>query len=129
MAAWTKNEGVVFALLMLLVAVVVAARRRDGRQFLWSIAGATPILIAVVWFKLTLAPPPGLVEGQSLDVVVTRLLDLQSSWTVAVLMAEHAMRWSAPLALAVFPFMGRRRGLDGGSRRGSRASDDDRRSA
>ena len=62
---------------MLIVAIVIAIRRREGRQILWSIVGAVPVLIVVVWFKLMLAPPSGLVEGQSLDVVLTRLLDLQ----------------------------------------------------
>jgi hypothetical protein len=105
MAAWTKNEGVVFVLLMFLVAVVVAVRRRDGRQLLWSIAGAAPVLIAVVWFKLVLAPSSGLVEGQSLTVILTRLLDPARHMTVLGLTAQHAMRWSAPIAFAVFPIV------------------------
>ena len=114
MAAWTKNEGVVFVLLMLIVAIVAAMRgpakaghdvRHDRRQLLWSIAGAAPILIAVVWFKLALAPPSGLVEGQSLTVILTRLLDPARHATVLGLMAQHAMRWSAPIAVAVFPIV------------------------
>jgi hypothetical protein len=105
MAAWTKNEGVVFVLLTFLVAVVVAVRRRDGRQLLWSIAGAAPVLIAVVWFKLALAPSSGLVEGQSLTVILTRLLDPARHRTVLELVAQHAMRWSAPIAFAVFPIV------------------------
>ena len=105
MAAWTKNEGVVFVLLMFFVAVVVAVRRRDGRQLLWSIAGAAPMLIAVVWFKLSLAPSSGLVEGQSLTVILTRLLDPARHATVIELVAQHAMRWSAPFAYAVFPLV------------------------
>jgi len=103
MAAWTKNEGVVFVLLMFLIALIVAVRRRDGRQLLWSIAGATPILIVVVGFKLALAPSSGLVEGQSLTVILTRLMDPDRHMTVLGLMTQHAMRWSAPFAFAVFP--------------------------
>jgi hypothetical protein len=105
MAAWTKNEGVVFVLLMFLVAVVVAVRRRDGRQLLWSMAGAAPMLIAVVWFKLALAPSSGLVEGQSLSVVLTRILDPARHAIVLGLMVQHAMRWSAPIAFAAFPIV------------------------
>ncbi|HZL96466.1 MAG TPA: hypothetical protein VFB99_22620 [Vicinamibacterales bacterium] len=105
MAAWTKNEGVVFVLLMFLIAVIVAVRRRDGRQLLWSIAGATPILIVVVGFKLALAPSSGLVEGQSLTVILTRLMDPDRHMTVLGLMAQYAMRWSAPFAFAVFPIV------------------------
>jgi hypothetical protein len=105
MAAWTKNEGVVFVLLMFLIAVIVAVRRRDGRQLLWSIAGATPILIVAVGFKLAIAPSSGLVEGQSLTVILTRLMDPDRHMTVLGLMAQHAMRWSAPFAFAVFPIV------------------------
>ena len=105
MAAWTKNEGVVFVLLMFLIAVIVAVRRRNGRQLLWSIAGATPILIGIVGFKLALAPSSGLVEGQSLAVILTRLMDPDRHMTVLGLVAQHAMRWSAPFAFAVFPIV------------------------
>jgi hypothetical protein len=105
MAAWTKNEGVVFVLLMLLIAVVVARRRRDGRLLLWSIAGAAPVFIAVAWFKLAMAPASGLVEGQSLTVLLTRLVDPARHATVLGLMAQHAMRWSAPIAMAILPIV------------------------
>ena len=105
MAAWTKNEGVVFVLLMLIVAVVAAVRRRDGRQLLWSLVGAAPILIAVAWFKMVLAPSSGLVEGQSLSIVLSRSLDIARHATVLGLMAQHALRWGAPIAFAVFPLV------------------------
>lgn len=112
MAAWTKNEGVIFVLLMLIVAVVAALRSPAeaghygrGRRLLWFLVGAAPILIAVAWFKLALAPASGLVEGQSLTVILTRLLDPARHATVLGLMAQHAMRWSAPIAFAVFPIM------------------------
>ena len=105
MAAWTKNEGVVFVLLMVIVAVVAAVRRRDGRQLLWSLVGAAPILIAVAWFKTVLAPSSGLVEGQSLSIVLSRSLDIARHATVLGLMAQHALRWGAPIAFAVFPIV------------------------
>jgi hypothetical protein len=116
MAAWTKNEGIVFALLMLIVAAVVVARSGDGdvgarargrrwRLLLWGIAGGAPVFIALVWFKLALAPPSVLAEGLSLDVFATRALDLNRHATVAALMAQHAVRWSAPFAVAVFPIV------------------------
>ena len=115
MAAWTKNEGLVFALLMLLVAGAAAMRgaagashglrRRAGRQLLWGIAGGAPIAIAIVWFKLALAPSSGLAEGLSLDVLAARFFDLHRHVTVAALMAQHAMRWSASFAVAIFPLM------------------------
>ena len=55
MAAWTKNEGLVFAVVMVLVASVVALHRlftgrmsRNQRAlFLWVIAGSAPVVIAI----------------------------------------------------------------------------------
>jgi hypothetical protein len=105
MAAWTKNEGTVFALLMLILAIVVAIRSREARPLLWGLAGGAPIFIALVWFKMALAPPSGLVEGLSLDILMTRALDLNRHMTVAALMAQHVVRWSAPIAIAIFPLM------------------------
>lgn len=54
MAAWTKNEGLLF--LLAIMAGRVAVRRRDG-AWLWPfLAGAAPVLAALTYFKLTLAP-------------------------------------------------------------------------
>jgi hypothetical protein len=106
MAAWTKNEGLVFALLMLLVALIIAVHRRDGRQLLWAIAGATPVVIAIVWFKLALAPPSVLTEGLSLTVFTTRLFDVHRHLTVMTLMAEYMVRWSTRFGVAIFPLVG-----------------------
>jgi hypothetical protein len=125
MAAWTKNEGLVFALLMAMVAVVVAVRAarlgHDSRtrvrpfelwrdmpiqQAWWGIVGALPVLVVLAWFKLSLAPASGLAEGQSLSVVASRLVDLGRHATVGMLMAQHAMRWSGPVAIAIFPLIG-----------------------
>jgi hypothetical protein len=68
-------------------------------------AGASPVVIALAWFKLALAPSSALLAGLSPDLVVTRLFDLHRHATVAVLMAQHAVDWSAPLAAAVLPLV------------------------
>jgi len=127
MAAWTKNEGLVFVLLMAIVAVAVTVRpSRPGHdsdtrvrlrpfapwrgraveQAWWGMVGALPVVIALAWFKLSLAPSSGLVEGQSLSVIASRLLDPGRHAAVAVLMVQHAIRWSGPVAIAIFPLSG-----------------------
>jgi hypothetical protein len=88
------------------VAIIVAIHRRDGRRLLWAMAGATPVVIAIVWFKLALAPPSVLTEGLSLTVFTTRLFDLHRHLTVMTLMGEYMMRWSARFGVAVFPLVG-----------------------
>jgi len=79
-AAWTKNEG-----LVLLFAVVasrfVAVTTSQGfrtylKEMLYFSIGATPILLVVLYFKATIAPPNDLAAGQSLSATGERLLDL-----------------------------------------------------
>jgi dolichyl-phosphate-mannose-protein mannosyltransferase len=68
-AAWTKNEGLVFTLLVLVVqGFVVFVRegpRECRRQSLAFATGALPILIVLTWFKLHLAPSNILVAQQA----------------------------------------------------------------
>jgi hypothetical protein len=97
MAAWTKNEGLVFVLVMLLLVAVVTVRRGAGRWLWWWIAGGAPMLAALAWFKLALAPPSWLF-GQSPLVYVDLLLDTERYAVTASLMAQHLWRWGAPLA-------------------------------
>jgi hypothetical protein len=54
LAAWTKNEGLLF-----LLAIVAGRVVRYRRDQIWPwpfLAGAAPVLIALAYFKLTLAP-------------------------------------------------------------------------
>lgn len=114
MAAWTKNEGLVFAVVMVFVASVVALhrlftgrmQRSERAQLLWVIAGSAPVVIAIAWFKLTLAPPSELGAGLASAVFTTRLLDVDRHMTVATLMGEHILRWSTRLSMTVLPFVG-----------------------
>jgi len=105
MAAWTKNEGLAFAVLLLLLVAIMAVRRGAGRQLLWWVAGGVPVLVTIVWFKLALAPSSSLFEGQSLGIYADRLLDLDRHLAVATLMAGH-LDWGAPFAVAVIPLVG-----------------------
>ncbi len=62
LAAWTKNEGLAGALAVLLVRLAVAARGGAWRRRLRvdlapTAAGLAPMLLAVAYFKLRLAPP------------------------------------------------------------------------
>jgi hypothetical protein len=106
MAAWTKNEGLLFAVLLLMWAAVAAVRHRATGRLLWNIAGAAPVVIAIVWFKMTLAPTTDLLVGQSLQDYLDRLRDLHRHETVVRLMAAHLISWGAPVAVAIFPLMG-----------------------
>ena len=114
LAAWTKNEGLVFAVVMVLVASVVALQRlfagrlqqSERAQLLWVIAGSAPVVIAIAWFKLTLAPPSDLGAGMASAVFTTRLTDFDRHMTVATLMGQHILRWSTRLSMTVLPVVG-----------------------
>jgi hypothetical protein len=69
LAAWTKNEGLVF---VLVVVVVIAFRTwrtaARGARWRWLAAfavGAAPALSALAFFKLAFAPPNDILSAQS----------------------------------------------------------------
>jgi len=106
LAAWTKDEGLVFALLMGLLVAIVALRRGTRRQILWWMAGMVPVLAVMAWFKLAVAPASSLFEGQSLGIYAGRLFSLDRHFMVATLMARHLVRWGAPLTASIIPLVG-----------------------
>jgi hypothetical protein len=79
LAAWTKNEGLLFlaALVAAHFAVTVytkgwAIYLREMRLFLMGLA---PVLLVIVYFKTFFAPTNDLLKGQNLHDTLTRLID------------------------------------------------------
>jgi hypothetical protein len=78
LAAWTKNEGAAFLVLFLAAAAVAGMRARGWRglgDVVPMAAGAAPVVLLVVVFKHTLAPPSYFVEEQTLAQAFARLTD------------------------------------------------------
>lgn len=79
LAAWTKNEGLLFLLIAPAVRFAVVARTRDvasaGKEIPWFLAGAVPVVIILAIFKITLAPSNDIFAGQSLQEMASRLTD------------------------------------------------------
>lgn len=79
LACWTKNEGMLFLVALLAGRLVTAAVRDGWKAALgnaaWLLAGAAPVLLAVVYFKAALAPPNDLFSGQSAQQIFQRLAD------------------------------------------------------
>lgn len=79
LAAWTKNEGILWALAAVVATLCVSGRGRTGgasrRDAAWLLAGLTPILTAVLIYKLCFAATNDLIAGQSLSATSARLLD------------------------------------------------------
>jgi hypothetical protein len=79
LAAWTKNEGLLFLFVVLAARFVWVVRATGGREALrqaaWFVAGAAPVLIVLAVFKWHLAPPSDIFAGQGLQPLLERLTD------------------------------------------------------
>jgi hypothetical protein len=80
LAAWTKNEGLLFAAAILITRFAVVAPRHGwrayGRELAPFGAGLVPVLALVLYFKLRLAPPALYMLAERPEVVRDRLTDL-----------------------------------------------------
>lgn len=86
LAAWTKNEGLLFVMIVLVVFFIARIsfnKRRDTAKSLAFFAlGALPILLVIVYFKLMIAPENDLIDGISIELLKRRITDLSRYTTV-----------------------------------------------
>jgi hypothetical protein len=74
LAAWTKNEGLLF--LVVITAVVVWTQRRNIRQGLVPFAAGLIIPLAtLLTFKLALAPPNDILAGVEITALIQKVFD------------------------------------------------------
>jgi hypothetical protein len=99
LAAWSKNEGLLFLPASFLLAAWLSGRHGRMRQLGWWIVGATPALLTIAWFKLVVAPvAPIYLAGGGLST----LLDAGRHRLVWSLTVERLISWGgagAPWAL------------------------------
>jgi hypothetical protein len=100
LAAWTKNEGVVF--LGASSALVLWSLIRHGRlrDIVWWAVGAAPFLAALAWFKISVVPePPDYLAGAtSMATVAARLFDADRQRVLWETVWSLAVRWGGPAA-------------------------------
>jgi hypothetical protein len=98
LAAWTKNEGVVF--LAAATALVVWSAWRHGRvrDIVWWVVGAAPFLAALMWFKVGVVPEgPDYLEGaSSLSTIAARVFDAKRQTLLWETVWSQAVRWGGP---------------------------------
>jgi hypothetical protein len=79
LASWTKNEGILFLLVVFVVRMVVISSNRGIKAYLKELAmftiGVLPILAVLFLFKLKIPSTNELLTGQSIDTVLGRLTD------------------------------------------------------
>jgi len=73
LAAWTKNEGVLFLAVTVLIRLRVGVRR--WRELAAFLVGALPVVLVLAYFKLRLAPVNDLIAGQGAQATFARLFD------------------------------------------------------
>ncbi len=106
LAAWTKNEGILFLSLFLAAGTLVSAIS-DGakaglRRLALQAAGALPVAMLVLYFKTRLAPPTDILAEQQGGALLARLLDLSRYATVAkAFLAASVWRFLLPV-MAVY---------------------------
>jgi len=80
MAAWVKNEGMLFLFVVLIAHFISRFREAGFRNTLVSsyhiIISASPVLAIVLYFKIQLAPPTDLLTYQNVDSLKDHLLDI-----------------------------------------------------
>lgn len=64
-SAWTKNEGLLFCVVLAATFVVFEVRSRRGSLVPWLVAGLAAPIALVCWFKFTLVPPNDILAGQN----------------------------------------------------------------
>ncbi len=88
LASWTKNEGLLFLLLVCTARCVIAVRIHGWKAWLSETGvfalGLSPMLIIVVYFKTQLAPPNDLISALGFGEVLGRLLDYEGYVAVLV---------------------------------------------
>ncbi len=122
LAAWTKNEGLVFAgAFGAIAAAWLLIRRRDWRAVLWLAAGAAPVVAAIALFRLRYAPPSEYVGAMTGAQILARLHDAPRLHQI--LAAIGAELWSSGTrALGPLPILAACVALAGLARPISRAA-------
>jgi hypothetical protein len=86
MAGWSKNEGLLFGLVVLGIQAVQAVRVRGWRSAAAEcrsfLVGAAPVLGCLLWFKIRFAPANDLLSGQGL-VTASRFAEAERYAAVA----------------------------------------------
>lgn len=108
LAAWTKNEGLMFVVTVVLVRTIIVLHSRGWRAFVHQtrtfVAGLLPFIAVVVLFKMSIAPPSDLLGTQGFLHVILKLTDPSRYFTVLSAFLSKAYHFGGGYLNAV-PFL------------------------
>jgi hypothetical protein len=106
-AAWTKNEGLVFAVsICAVLALIVFVRRREIIPTLFfCLAGMLVPFATLLYFKGYLAPPSYLFEGFSGSTLPPQLWDLQRHAYILRSFRHELWAWTTTKPIGVIPII------------------------
>ena len=106
-AAWTKNEGVLFAGAIAPALLWISVRRRAPWQLIWWVLGAAPPLLTLVWFKTNVAPvpPPYFEETQVPFAILAQAVGAERGVSTLRVMTQEALVWGGRSAAGVAVLM------------------------
>jgi len=116
-SAWTKNEGLLFVVLLLLVRFIFTVSKQgwkeNGKTLSFFMAGLLPIVSIILYFKGCLAPPNDLMAMVRTDRLFTNFFDfgrvflIIKSFSTSMLKFEHQPILLIPFLFLYVIFVGR----------------------
>jgi hypothetical protein len=105
LAAWTKNEGLVFLPVAAMLVLWTAFRYGRIRDAGWWFLGTAPFLLLLAWLKGFLAvAAPQYAEGVTLGTLVEQVLSTERHVQIWRAMWPHAVVWGGAMARGAWPF-------------------------
>ena len=103
LAAWTKNEGMLFVLAILVARFVSAilsgpeSRKGLTREFAFFCTGLAPILAVLLFFKIKYAPSNDLFRNQGTALFLARMTDPHRYAMIVKAFLNEIVRWGSGL--------------------------------
>ncbi|MCP4629399.1 MAG: hypothetical protein GY850_38730 [bacterium] len=79
-ATWTKNEGILFLIIVIFTRFLIIVPNNGLssyiREMVVFLCGAAPVILLLIYFKFKFASSNDIIAGQSFDVTLSRLFDI-----------------------------------------------------
>jgi hypothetical protein len=107
-SCWTKNEGLLFFATIIVVRLMVIILSRHKKMYITStkyfVLGAMPVLVLLIYFKTSIAPPGDLIAGQQVNHILEKILDNSRYLKISMVFVKYIFK-TLPLVffLLIYP--------------------------